>query len=72
MTTAWLFESSRVESVGPSTTSSRDGLAAPIRSIRAEGAVMSKGTERFVLVAVIILLIERLVFYAVSLAAFVF
>ena len=33
---------------------------------------MSKGTERFVLVAVIILLIERLVFYAVSLPAFVF
>lgn len=30
---------------------------------------MSKGMERFVLVAVIILLIERLVFYAVTLPA---
>ena len=31
-----------------------------------------KGTERFLLVAVTILLIERILFYAVSLPAFVF
>lgn len=33
---------------------------------------MSKGTERFLVVAVIILVIERILFYAVSLSAFVF
>ena len=37
----------------------------------AEGDAVSKGTERFLLVAVIILLIERILFYANWVAAFV-
>lgn len=38
----------------------------------ARGDAVSKGTERFLVVAVIILVIERILFYAVSLSAFVF
>jgi len=35
-----------------------------------EGATMSKRTERFLLIAVTILLIERILFYATTLPAF--
>jgi hypothetical protein len=36
---------------------------------REEGGEMSMGTERFLLVAVILLLLERVVFYGMSLFA---